>query len=216
MPRSGRRKRPLTVQWPVTLRRGEVTLRPLESGDAKAWREVRVRNAAWLKPSDARSRPVPTAGRHRSGAGPSRLARDARRAVRGGRRRRVRRSVGQQHRPRIRAVRLGRLLAGPADGRPRIMPLAVAMVIDHCFLVAGLHRIESASARSTNSLRVVEKPAIHEVGYAPAVPAHRRGLAGPPPLLPRSPPKRAAPGLRPAPGITSVSHTYGHPAPPVR
>ena len=43
----------MTAHWPVTLRRGEVTLRPLETSDAKAWREVRVRNAAWLKPWDA-------------------------------------------------------------------------------------------------------------------------------------------------------------------
>ena len=30
-----------------------MTLRPLEIGDAKSWREVRVRNAAWMKPWDA-------------------------------------------------------------------------------------------------------------------------------------------------------------------
>ena len=42
------------------------------------------------------------------------------------------------------------------------------MVIDHCFQVAGLHRIEVASApENTNSLRVVEKLGIREVGYAP-------------------------------------------------
>ena len=49
-----------------------------------------------------------------------------------------------------------------------IMPTAVAMVIDHCFTTAGLHRIEvCVRPENTNSLRVVEKLGLHEVGYAP-------------------------------------------------
>ena len=48
------------------------------------------------------------------------------------------------------------------------MPRAVAMVIDHCFFTAGLHRIEIAiRPENSNSLRVVEKLGIREVGYAP-------------------------------------------------
>ena len=48
------------------------------------------------------------------------------------------------------------------------MPRAVAMVIDHCFFTAGLHRIEIAiRPENSNSLRVVEKLEIREVGYAP-------------------------------------------------
>ena len=39
-----------------------------------------------------------------------------------------------------------------------VMPLAVALVIDHCFTTAGLHRIEIAiRPENSNSLRVVEK-----------------------------------------------------------
>ena len=49
-----------------------------------------------------------------------------------------------------------------------VMPRAVAMAIDHCFTTAGLHRIEIAiRPENSNSLRVVEKLAIAEVGYAP-------------------------------------------------
>ena len=49
-----------------------------------------------------------------------------------------------------------------------VMPRAVAMVIDHCFFTAGLHRIEIAiRPENSNSLRVVEKLGIREVGYAP-------------------------------------------------
>ena len=49
-----------------------------------------------------------------------------------------------------------------------IMPRAVAMAIDHCFFTAGLHRVEIAiRPENSNSLRVVEKLDIHEVGFAP-------------------------------------------------
>ena len=49
-----------------------------------------------------------------------------------------------------------------------IMPRAVAMVIDHCFFTAGLHRVEIAiRPENSNSLRVVEKLGLREVGYAP-------------------------------------------------
>ena len=49
-----------------------------------------------------------------------------------------------------------------------IMPRAVALVIDHCFFTAGLHRIEVAiRPENTNSLRVVEKLGLREIGFAP-------------------------------------------------
>jgi ribosomal-protein-alanine N-acetyltransferase len=49
-----------------------------------------------------------------------------------------------------------------------VMPLAVALVIDHCFTTAGLHRIEIAiRPENSNSLRVVEKLGLAEYGYAP-------------------------------------------------
>ena len=49
-----------------------------------------------------------------------------------------------------------------------VMPRAVAMAIDHCFTTAGLHRIEVCiRPENTNSLRVVEKLGIREIGYAP-------------------------------------------------
>ncbi len=45
---------------------------------------------------------------------------------------------------------------------------AVAMVIDHCFFAARLHRVEVAiRPENTASLRVVEKLGIREYGYAP-------------------------------------------------
>ena len=48
--------------WPATLQYGAVTLRPLRYRDARAWRAVRRRNAAWLLPWDAT---VPPGGTER-------------------------------------------------------------------------------------------------------------------------------------------------------
>ena len=49
-----------------------------------------------------------------------------------------------------------------------LMPRAVALAIDHCFFTVGLHRIEVAvRPENSNSLRVVEKLGLREVGYAP-------------------------------------------------
>ena len=62
-----------------------------------------------------------------------------------------------------------------------VIPTAVALVVDHCLLELGLHRIEVAiRPENTASLRVVEKLGFTEVGYAPRLPAHRRRLARPP------------------------------------
>jgi ribosomal-protein-alanine N-acetyltransferase len=49
-----------------------------------------------------------------------------------------------------------------------VAPRAVAMVIDHCFGPVGLHRVEiCVRPENTNSLRVVEKLGLEQVGYAP-------------------------------------------------
>jgi ribosomal-protein-alanine N-acetyltransferase len=159
--------------WPVWLTAGEVTLRPLAYRDARAWRAVRRRNAAWLKPWDAT---VPPGADARPSSFRSlvwRLNRQARQGttypfaieVAG-------RFVGQ--------VTVNNIVRGSAQfasvgywldrdyaGRG-IMPRAVAMVIDHCFFTAGLHRIEIAiRPENSNSLRVVEKLGLREVGFAP-------------------------------------------------
>ena len=39
--------------WPVTLACGDVGLRPLRQTDVRRWREVRRRNAEWLRPWEA-------------------------------------------------------------------------------------------------------------------------------------------------------------------
>jgi ribosomal-protein-alanine N-acetyltransferase len=163
----------LTIAWPATLTSGDVTLRPIARGDAAAWREVRHRNAEWLKPWDAT---VPPGGDPRATSYRAlvrRLHRTARQGstmpfaleVDG-------RFVGQ--------VTVSNIVRGSAQfasigywidqrcaGRG-IMPRAVAMAIDHCLTTAGLHRVEVCiRPENTNSLRIVEKLGLHEVGLAP-------------------------------------------------
>ena len=43
----------MTPGWPARLREGRIELRPLRLRDATAWREVRTRNARWLRPWEA-------------------------------------------------------------------------------------------------------------------------------------------------------------------
>jgi ribosomal-protein-alanine N-acetyltransferase len=164
----------MTVGWPATLQYGEVTLRPLRYRDARAWRAVRRRNAAWLRPWDATV--PPGGGSERAATFRTLVARLNRHARQG------------QAMPFV--VEVGGVFAGQVTvnnivrgsaqfasvgywldrelaGRG-VMPTAVALVIDHCFRAAGLHRVEVAiRPENSNSLRVMEKLGIREVGHAP-------------------------------------------------
>jgi ribosomal-protein-alanine N-acetyltransferase len=137
----------LTIAWPATLTSGDVTLRPIARGDAAAWREVRHRNAEWLKPWDAT---VPPGGDPRATSYRAlvrRLHRTARQGstmpfaleVDG-------RFVGQVTvsnivRGSAQFASIGYWIDQQCAGRG-IMPRAVAMAIDHCLTTAGLHRVE--------------------------------------------------------------------------
>ena len=159
--------------WPARLVHDEITLRPLKRSDAGAWREVRDRNADWLRPWDATLPPGVDAQGSSYAEVVSRLRRLAREGhgmpfaieVDG-------RFVGQVTvnnivRGSAQFASLGYWIDHAVAGRG-IMPRAVAMVIDHCFGAARLHRMEICiRPENTTSLRVVEKLRLHEVGYAP-------------------------------------------------
>lgn len=162
--------------WPNRLTSGldpAVTLRPIRRTDGRAWRAVRHRDLAWFSPWDAT---MPPGGEERPatfGAMVRRLQRAARQGttypfaveVDGT-------FVGQ--------VTVNNIVRGSAmfgsigywigqeyAGRG-IMPRAVAMVVDHCFFNAQLHRLEVCiRPENTNSLRIVEKLGIPEIGFAP-------------------------------------------------
>lgn len=159
--------------WPVTLTHGEVTLRPLAQSDSDAWRDARMRNADWLRPWDA-TVPPGVSGRPASFRAMvrrlSRLAKDDQAmpfAVEVDGRFAGQVTVSNIVRGSGQFASIGYWIDQRFAGRGAI-PLAVAMAIDYCFFVAGLHRIEiSIRPENTNSLRVVEKLGIRQVGYAP-------------------------------------------------
>jgi ribosomal-protein-alanine N-acetyltransferase len=163
----------MSTWWPATLHHGEVAVRPLRYRDARAWRAVRRRNAAWLQPWDAT---VPQGSSERPASFRSlvsRMHRDARQGhgmpfvVDVGGRFAGQVTVNNIIRGSAQFASLGYWLDRDLAGRG-VMPTAVALVIDHCFRSAGLHRIEVAiRPENSNSLRVVEKLGIREVGYAP-------------------------------------------------
>jgi len=159
--------------WPVVLTQGEVTLRPFGYADGDAWRTARQRSASWLTPWDAT---VPPGAEGRPASFRS-LVRTLKRSARKGAAFPFAIEVdgvfaGQ--------VTVSNIVRGSAQfasigywidrayaGRG-IMPRAVAMAIDHCFTAGRLHRIEIAiRPENSNSLRVVEKLDLGEVGYAP-------------------------------------------------
>jgi ribosomal-protein-alanine N-acetyltransferase len=150
-----------------------VRLRPISVKDRDAWRRARQANAAWLGRWDATA-PAHSHTQPRSFAA---MVRQMRSEARAGRQLPFvveydGRFVGQ--------VTVSNIVRGSAQfasigywvdqayaGRG-IIPLAVAMVIDHCFGPVGLHRIEVAiRPENTSSLRVVEKLGINEIGFAP-------------------------------------------------
>ncbi|MFT4265293.1 MAG: GNAT family protein [Nocardioides sp.] len=162
----------MSALWPVTLRSGDVTVRPLTLGDGTAWAAARRRSAQWLEPWDAT---VPPGGESRPATFAA-LVRRQRRAARQGLGLPFAVDVDGRFAGQVTVsniVRGSALFASVGywiDERHAgrgVMPRAVALVVDHC-LTSGLHRIEiSIRPENHNSLRVVEKLGIGQVGYSP-------------------------------------------------
>jgi [ribosomal protein S5]-alanine N-acetyltransferase len=141
--------------------------------DARAWKEARRRNAAWLRPWEATVPPGDdTAPRTFRG-----LVRDLRRQARERRALPFAVTVDDQFAGQLtvtnivggsaRWAQVGYWIDQRFAGQG-VMPTAVALVVDYCLLELGLHRVEVAiRPENTASLRVVEKLGFTEVGYAP-------------------------------------------------
>jgi len=163
--------------WPATLSEPElleapVILRPVRVSDARIWREIRVRNASWLRPWEPSNPETPL---HRSSIGPYvAMVRTMRREARQGQALPWVVTYGGQFAGQLtvgsiiwgsaRSGQIGYWIDESFAGRG-ITPTALAMAVDHCFHVVGLHRLE-ASIRPENaaSRRVVEKLGFREEG----------------------------------------------------
>ena len=158
--------------WPATLAEGPVGLRPLRLRDASLWREVRIRNAEWLRPWEPTNPETPL---YRSSLGPYiTMARTMRREARQGitvpwvvtygNRFAGQLTVGSIVWGSARSAQVGYWIDEAYAGRG-VIPTALAMAMDHCFFVIGLHRVE-ATIRPENhaSRRVVEKLGFREEG----------------------------------------------------
>ncbi|GAB3670484.1 GNAT family protein [Actinocorallia lasiicapitis] len=158
--------------WPVALAEGPVGLRPLRMRDAAVWRDVRVRNADWLRPWEPTNPETPL---FRSGLGPylgmvTTMRREARHGLAlpwvvtyddqfvG------QLTIGAIVWGSARSAQLGYWIDRAYAGRG-VIPTAVALAVDHCLFTVGLHRIE-ASIRPENaaSRRVVEKLGFRDEG----------------------------------------------------
>ncbi len=163
----------MTTGWPVVLSHAEVRLRPIETADARAWQAARERSADWLRPWDAT---VPPGGDPRPASFRA-VVRRLRQSARAGTtypfvievdgRFAGQLTVNNIVRGSAQFASIGYWIDHAFAGRG-VMPRAVALAIDHCFGAGRLHRIEIAiRPENTNSLRVVEKLGLREIGFAP-------------------------------------------------
>ncbi|MDR7252187.1 ribosomal-protein-alanine N-acetyltransferase [Nocardioides sp. BE266] len=148
-------------------------MRSLRRSDADDWEAVRARNQDWLAPWDATvppgGAPRPTSYRlvvrallqqaKRGQTLPFVIEVDGRFAGQV--------TVSNIARGSAQWASIGYWVDAGVAGRG-VAPRAVAMVIDHCLGPVGLHRVEiCVRPENTNSLRVVEKLGLEQVGYAP-------------------------------------------------
>lgn len=141
--------------------------------DADRWREVRQRNRQWLVPWDATVPP----GTGDRPATFREVVRMLRRQAKNGFSLPFALEVDQKFAGQVtvnnvlrgsaQMASIGYWIDSEVAGRG-VMPRAVALVVDHCFFKVGLHRLEIAiRPENSNSLRVVEKLGLGEVGFAP-------------------------------------------------
>lgn len=159
--------------WPAQLSAGPVQLRAPKLRDARIWSEIRLRNEEWLRHWEATS-PYTWQERNTFSAWPplvSALRKAGRNGtmlpfmiVYGGR------VVGQINASNIvhgvlRSCTVGYWVDGAVAGKG-IVPTALAVLIDHCMAVTGLHRVEvDIRPENTASLRVVQKLGLRQEGY---------------------------------------------------
>lgn len=159
--------------WPARVSAGPVRLQAPRLRDARAWSEIRMRNEAWLEHWEPSS-PLSWAERNGVSAWPalhSALRKAGRRgtmlpfAIFYGSRLAGQVNAANVVRGVQRSCTVGYWVDESVAGRG-IVPTALALLIDHCFGAAGLHRVEiDIRPENTASLRVVEKLGLRKEGY---------------------------------------------------
>ncbi|HEX6935335.1 MAG TPA: GNAT family protein [Actinomycetes bacterium] len=159
----------MTAGWPVTLREGRVALRPITRSDRDAWTSVRAHNRDWLAPWEA----TPPRDVGPPMTFPA-MVRNLRAQARKGQLLPFvvtydgelvgQLTVGGITYGSLCSAHIGYWIDARVAGRG-VMPTAVALAVDHCFLVLRLHRIEvNIRPENVASLRVVEKLGFREEG----------------------------------------------------
>jgi ribosomal-protein-alanine N-acetyltransferase len=163
----------MTLGWPARLRHGSIGLRPVRKADASAWRRLRSEQVDWLGPWEATLPPEAESPflTHRAMIGVmlshARAGRSMPFAVTWDEDLVGLVTVGNITWGSSRSATIGYWIARAHAGRG-IIPTAVALVCDHLFAVAGVHRIEIAiRPENERSLRVVQKLGFNEIGLAP-------------------------------------------------
>lgn len=156
----------MAIAWPARLAHGDVVVRPMRWRDAGAWVQLRRRNEDWLRPWEA------TPPGHVVEASPTArtylgMHRELHRQARAGAalpfgvfladRLAGQLTIGNVVRGSLNSAYAGYWVDREVAGRG-LMPVALALALEHCFGAAGLHRVE-ANIRPENaaSRRVVEK-----------------------------------------------------------
>ena len=159
--------------WPAELHHDRVGVRPMRWRDAPDWIELRRRNEDWLRPWEA-TPPTQLVAAPASLAVYLAMHRGLQRKARGGaalpfaityeEQLAGQVTVGNVVRGSLNSGYAGYWVDRRVAGRG-VMPVALALVVDHCFSQVGLHRIE-ANIRPENaaSRRVVEKLGFREEG----------------------------------------------------
>ncbi|SKB05106.1 GNAT family N-acetyltransferase [Aeromicrobium choanae] len=159
--------------WPATLSDGLIGVRPLTRRDASTWARLRAENLEWLSPWEATLPRGEGTVPDSYGATIAALRRKAREGLAmpfavtwaGDMVGQV--TVSGITRGSALWASIGYWVARSHAGKG-VTPTAVALVCDHLFTKAGLHRIEiSIRPENAASLRVVEKLGFTEFGLAP-------------------------------------------------
>jgi [ribosomal protein S5]-alanine N-acetyltransferase len=158
--------------WPARLTAGPVRLEPLRRGDARDWVRLRLDNEDWLTHWEP-SAPLPWRERHttaaframrRAGSRRARTGLSLPFAVRVEGRLAGQVTVDNVVRGALRSGHLGYWVDQAVSGRG-LATLAVALICDHAFGAAGLHRLQ-ADIRPENlrSQRLVERLGFRQEG----------------------------------------------------